>query len=82
MAVLSVLPFMSVCSEDGPCGIFLGVFGLLGFGGAILSAMLSNLHDPNPVLIVLFNWVFFGFMGILITSFIKRRKEERGAANV
>jgi len=68
LAVLSVLPLMSICS--GPCGVFL----LMGFGGAILSAMVSNLHDPNPVLVVLFNWILFALVAIAIAKFRKHRK--------
>jgi hypothetical protein len=79
LAALSVLPLLSVCSEDSPCGMFLGLFLVLGFGGAVLSAMVSNLHDPNPVLVVLFNWIFFGLVAIAIAKFIKRRKGEKAA---
>jgi hypothetical protein len=70
LAALSVLPLMSVCDVEGPCGVFL----LMGFGGAVLSAMVSNLHDPNPVLVVLFNWVLFALVAIAIAKFRKRRK--------
>jgi len=76
LAVLSVLPWMGICNEDGPCGVFLGVFGLIGFGGAVLSAMLTNLHDPNPVLVVIFNWIFFALVAIAIAKFRKRLKGE------
>jgi hypothetical protein len=71
----SVLPLMSICSEDGFCGVFL----LLGFVGMVLSAMVSNLHDPNPVLVVLFNWVLFALIAIAVAKFRKRRKGETTA---
>jgi hypothetical protein len=73
LAALSVLAWIGICSE-GPCAWFLGVFGVIGFVGALLSAMVSNLHNPNPVLIVLFNWILFALVAIAIAKFRKRRK--------
>ncbi|HEY6376095.1 MAG TPA: hypothetical protein VIX90_11295 [Edaphobacter sp.] len=72
LAVLSVLPLMDVCR---PCGVFL----LMGFVGAVLSAMVSNLHDPNPVLVVLFNWILFALLAIAVAKVRKRRKGEPAA---
>ena len=72
LAVLSVLPLTDVCNTDGPCGVFL----VMGFGGMVLSAMVSNLHDPNRVLVVLFNWILFALVAIAITKFRKRSKGE------
>jgi hypothetical protein len=74
VALLSALPWMGICNEDGPCGWFLGVLGLVGFGGAFLSAMVSNIHDPNPVLVVFFNWILFALVAIAIAKYRKRRK--------
>lgn len=74
LALLSVLPWVGICNEGGPCAWFLGVFGVIGFGGVVLSAMVTNLHNPNPVLIVLFNWIFFALVAIAIAKFRKRRK--------
>jgi hypothetical protein len=76
LAVLSILPLTNLCGDDGgPCGVFL----LIGFGGVVLSAMVSNLHDPNLVLIVLFNWVLFALVAIAIAKFRKHRKGEPAA---
>jgi hypothetical protein len=79
LAVLSVLPWMGICNEGGPCSMFLGVFGVIGLGGAVLSSMVSNLHNPNPILIVFFNWVSFALVAIAIAKFRKHRKGEPAA---
>jgi hypothetical protein len=75
VAVLSALPLMSVCSVDGPCVMFLGIFQFVGFGGTLLSAMVSNLHVPNPVLVVLFNWILLALIAIVIAKLVKHRNE-------
>jgi hypothetical protein len=49
---------------------------LMGFGGLLLSAMVSNLHDPNVVLAVLFNWIIFALVAIAVAKFRKHRRGE------
>jgi amino acid transporter len=72
LAILSVSPLLSVCDQDGPCGVLM----LMGFGGLLLSAMVSNLHDPNVVLAVLFNWIIFALVAIAVAKFRKHRRGE------
>jgi hypothetical protein len=62
IAVTYLLPNFEACSYDGLCGVFI----LFAFPGMILSALASNIHDPNPWLVVLFNWIiyFFVLMGL------------------
>jgi hypothetical protein len=78
VAVISVLPWMGIRNDQGPWGAFLGVFGVLGFVGVVLSAMLTNMHDPNPV-IAIFNWIIFAVVAIAVAKFKRRRKGEPAA---
>ena len=59
-AILSALPVTNVCSDDGPCGVFL-MLGILGYA---ISAVATNVHDPNVSLGVALNWLIFALVGL------------------
>jgi hypothetical protein len=75
VALVSVLPVLGFCSEGGPCVMFVGIFQFVGFVGTKLSAILSSLDVPNPVLVVLFNWILFALVAIVIAKLVKHRAE-------
>jgi predicted membrane metal-binding protein len=62
LALLSVLPVMNVCSDQGPCGVFL----VLGLVGIFFSGIVSNVHNPNALLGALLNWVIFATVAIVL----------------
>jgi hypothetical protein len=63
IAITYLLTEFDVCSAGGG---FCDVIFLLALPGMLLSALVSNIHDPNPWLVVLFNWIsyFFVLMGL------------------
>jgi len=72
LAGLSILPLTNVCSNEGPCGVFL----MVGLIGLTLSAIVSNIHDPNLALAVFFNWILFASVAIAIAKFRRSRRGE------
>jgi hypothetical protein len=71
IALTYLLPIFEVCSYEGVCGVFV----LFAFPGMILSALVSNIHDPNPWLVVLFNWILYVFVLMGIRKLIRKFRE-------
>jgi hypothetical protein len=68
IAATYLLPNFEVCSYDGVCGVFI----VFAFPGMILSALVSNIHDPNPWLVLFFNWIFYFFVLMGVKKLIRK----------